>query len=357
MWRVRGRQRARRSRDARLHADANLPRDEACVGSFDRGPRGTRGGPRRGRRLGFWLNVQHGGRSALGIRDGCDRLGAGPQPLLAPNGSLVAASSTTGLIVYPASGGDARRYFAAADATAVAVAFSPDSRYIAVVLSSTDPASTAASGLAVIDTATSAARIIVHGQIYGASFAPNGSDRITYASAPSLALAAPVNIYVIGADGSGSVQLTSDGRSLNPVWGRAGIAFDHERIRSDAEPAYEVWLMASNGSRGRPLTELRIPPLRDGLVPVAVANDGLLLAEYAGQDTSRAWLVPLSGGRATPLGAGLAGAALSRNGTSALVDRGGFLNPPDDGVVESVPLDGGKPRILAMHGSAPSWNA
>ena len=289
---------------------------------------------------------------------GARLLGSGARPLLAPDGSLVAASTTPGLVLYRASGGAAHRYFEDADATAVATAFSPDSRYLAVVLTSTNPASAGPSGLAVIDTNTSAYRIVVRGQIYGASFAPDGSDRIAYASAASAALSAPVDVHVIAADGSGAMQITHDGRSLNPVWGRSGIAFDHERLRPDAEPAYQVWLMASDGSGARRLTAVPVPTLRDGLVPIDFSGDGkLLLAQYEGQDTNQAWLIPVSGGPATPLGAGLTGAALSRNGDSALVDRGGFLNPPDQGTVEALPLrGGGPPRILAAHGSDPSWN-
>jgi len=264
------------------------------------------------------------------------RLGPGTQPLVSPSGAFVAASGPTGLILYRASGGS-RRYFLAADATAIAAAFSPDSRYLAVVLSSRDPASTAYSGLAVIDTTTLAARIIVHGQIYGASFPPDGSDRIAYGSAASQALAAPVDIHLVGANGSRPVQITHDGRSLNPVSGRSGIAFDHERLRGDAEPAYQVWLMASDGSGGRPVTALQIPPLCEGLVPIGFSNDGRrLLAEYQGEDISRAWLLSLPGGDATPLGTDLTGSGFSDDGLRALVDVGGFLAPPGRGRAERL---------------------
>jgi hypothetical protein len=289
---------------------------------------------------------------------GARLLGPGSRPLLAPNGSLVAASDTGAVVLYPASGGSPRRYFGGVDATAAAKAFSPDSRYLAVVLSSTDPASAAASGLAVIDTTTFASRIIVRGQTYGVSFAPGGSDRIAYGWAASAALTARVDVHVVGATGSGAAQITEDGRSLNPVWGRAGIAFDHERLRADAEPAYQVWLMRSDGSARRRLTSLAIPPLREGLVPVGFSDRGSrLLAEYEGQNTGEAWVLTLSSGRATPLGSELSAGALSHDGASVLVDRGGFLNPPDHGIVESLPVAGGPPRVLAAHGSEPSWNA
>jgi hypothetical protein len=286
------------------------------------------------------------------------RLGRGSRPLLAPDGALVAASTEPGLVVYGVAGGPPHRYFNESDVTAVAVAFSPDSQFVAVVLSSTDPVSAAGSGLAVIDTTTFAARILVRGQIYGASFAPDGSDRIAYAAAGSPALSARVDVYEVGADGFGEVRLTRDGRSLNPVWGPGGIAFDHERLRSSAEPAYQVWAMTSDGRARRPVTSLRIPALREGLVPIAFAGGGgLLLAEYVGQDTSQAWLVRISSGHASALGAGLVGAGVSRDGTHALVVRGGFLNPPNHGVVETVPLTGGRTRMLIAHGSEPSWNA
>lgn len=285
------------------------------------------------------------------------RLGGGSYPLLAPNGSLVAASSTSGLILYPASGGTPHRYLIA-DASASAVAFSPDSRYLAVVLSSTNPASVGSAGLAVIDTTTYVLRMLVRGQIYGASFAPDGSDRIAFGFARSLALSARVDVDVTGADGSRLVQITHGGRSLNPVWGRRGIAFDHEQLRAHAEPAYQVWLMASDGSSGRALTRLPIPPLRDGLVPIAFSDAGdRLLAQYEGQDTSEAWVLTLASGRAVSLGFDFAGGAISRDGTRVLVDHGGFLNPATQGVVESLPLSGGRPRVLAVHGSEPSWNA
>ena len=294
---------------------------------------------------------------ANGDGSGAHLLGPGAQPLIAPNGAFVAASRPLGLVLYPAVGGVARRYFMSAAATAVAVAFSPDSRYLAVVLSSRDPASAAGSGLAVVDTSTFIARIIVRGQIYGASFAPDGSDRIAYAAAPSAALTAAVDIHVIGSSGSAALQLTHDGRSLNPVWGRSGVAFDHERLRRNAEPAYQLWLIASDGSGVRPLTSLAIPPLREGLVPISFSGDGRrLLAEYEGQDTSGAWLLSLSGGRAFPVGTDVTGWGLSRDGSSVLVDRGGSTRP-DLGVVESLPAGVWTlPRPWAAHGSEPSWD-
>lgn len=131
------------------------------------------------------------------------------------------------------------------------------------------------------------------------------------AIAAVVALAAGIGV----ADGSGS------GSTL-------GVAY----VTATATSAPVVWLAHADGRHAR------------------------LLGRGSQPHTSETWLVTLASGRAIPLGIDHVGAALSRDGGSALVDRGGFLNPPDHGVVESLPLDGGKPRVLASHGSEPSWD-
>jgi hypothetical protein len=292
------------------------------------------------------------------------RLGSGSDPLLSPDGELVAASSGDtggpGLTLFSASGGASHRFFEAARATARPLAFSPDSRYLAVVLASTDPGSDAASGLAVIDTRSDSLRLISGGTIYGAGFAPDASDRIVYAAAPSTAIDAHADIHVTGVDGAGSRSLTHDGRSLYPSWGPGGIAFARERLRPEEEPAYQIWLMGADGSHPAQLTHLPVPPAMDGLMPVASAAKGRrLLAEYVGENTSQAWTIDLATGRAQRLGLGeppATGAAISRDGASVLIDRGGLFNAPSQGRVESIPFSGGRARVLAAHGADPSWN-
>jgi Tol biopolymer transport system component len=303
-----------------------------------------------------WLADAGGGRR--------HHLGNGTNPLLSPDGRLVAASSgaasVTALSVFWASGGAPRRFFTAARVTARPVAFSPDSRYLAVVLASTDPGSDAASGLAVIDTRSDSVKLIAQGTIYGASFAPDQSDRIAYAAAPSTAVNANADIHITGAGGAGSRSLTHDGRSLYPSWGPSGIAFARERLRAGEEPAYQVWLMGADGSHPAQLTHLPVPPAMDGLAPIAsAATGGHLVAEYVGENTSQAWTIDLATGRAQRLGSGgpaITGAAISRDGASVLVDRGGLFNAPSQGRIESIPFSGGAARVLAAHGADPSWN-
>ncbi|MGI8412040.1 MAG: hypothetical protein ACR2QA_06015 [Solirubrobacteraceae bacterium] len=245
--------------------------------------------------------------------------------------------------------------------SARAQAFSPDLRFLTVVLASTNPGSDAASGLAVIDVRSGASRILACGSIYGASFAPDGPDRIVYGSAPTTALTARVDLHVVGAHGTGSAQITHDGASLNPVWGSAAVVFDHQRLRTLGAPLYQLWRMAPDlGGGGRPLTHLGVPPLLDGLVPLGFSQDGArLLAEYEGQDTSQAWTVSLATGRARELQVdahSVTGGAISRDGRRVLVDVGGFLNAADAGRVESLPFTGGRARVLVAHGGQPSWS-
>ena len=295
---------------------------------------------------------------------GAERLGEGNRPSLSPNGEIVAASSDSqsghALTLFSSDGSQIASFFDASLQTATAASWSPDSRYLAVVLSSTDPASNATSGLAVIDTENKSSRVLVHGSIYGASFAPDGSRRIAYGWAPTQALYAPVDLHLIAVSGTRDVPLTSDGRSLYPVWGRTALAFVRERLRKRAAPAYQVWLMAADGSGAHPVTTIHPPPLEDGLVPIAFSADGSrLLAEYQGANTSRAWTIDLATRSALELrqdGHTVSGAGISRDGTQLLVDRGGYLNPPDHGAVETVKFTDGSARTLISHGSNPSWN-
>ncbi len=299
------------------------------------------------------------------------RLGPGVQPLLAPGGRTVAASAfgaSTGsgeqgpaLLLYSTVDGSAGKYFNLATATAQPLAWSSDSRYLAVALQSTTPPDEKGSGLAVIDTNLETVSMIAQGQIYGASFAPDGSDRLVYGRAPSLAVNAPIDLYVAMPGGTGAQALTSDGRSLNPVWGPRYIAYDHERLRPGFAPHYDIWLRSpTTTARARRLTRVPTNKLVGGLVPLAFSASGSrLLAEFEGQDTSEAWTVRMPSGRARRLtvrGQAVQGVGISRDGRTVLIEQGAFENPPSRGRVASMPFAGGRPRVLVAHGAQPSWN-
>jgi hypothetical protein len=310
-----------------------------------------------------WVANANGGQAK--------RLGLGLEPLISPNGQWVATSAfgtATGaqeqgpaIVVYSTAAGAPLNALSLATATAQPLAWSPDSRYLAVFMQSNSVTNIAeGSGLAVIDTTTGAVTTIAHGQVQGASFAPDGSDRIVYGLAPSLAVNAPVNLYIAQPDGSGTQALTHDGRSLYPIWGSRYIAYDREHLRRNYAPRYDIWLRAPGSSTARRLTNVPADKLVVGLVPIAFsANGSRLLSEFEGQDTSAAWTVRVPSGRARPItfrNQSVLGAGISRDGGTLLVDLGSFEAPPSAGRIASIPFAGGRPKVLVAHGGQASWN-
>jgi hypothetical protein len=297
---------------------------------------------------------------------GARRLGPGDQPLLSPNGNYVAAglnmSKGPALEIYLPSSAAPFGFFNAANVSADPVAWSADSRYLAVELDSTHLKGRQ-DGLAVIDTTTMRATTLVSGgQIAGASFNPasNGGDRLVYGIvASSTSPTAPSNLYTVGPTGADSNQLTHDNNSLEPVWGAKGIVYVRERSRgADASPIFQLWLRA--GSKSTQLTHLKVGQLVAGLAPLSVSSDGnRILAEFGGQDTSYAWTVQISPRRVQQVRNGtdqdLQGGQISSNGAHVLISADAFMEPPSHGTVESLPFGGGKPTKLAR-GADPSWN-
>jgi len=303
---------------------------------------------------------------------GAQSLGLGDDPLISPNGQMVAASlfgtgsgTETGpaLGLYSTVGAAGASYLRLSTANVVPLAWSPDSRYLAAFLMSTSLRDIAQrSGLIVLDTSTGAVKTIAHGQIYGASFAPDGSDRIAYASARTLSGTAPTNIYISNPDGSGLHAFTHDGHSLNPVWGERYLAFDRERFRRDAYPAFQIWLAVTRPGAVVPrrLTNVKDALLVSGLVPLAFSADGTrLVSELEGEDTSEAWAVTVSSGhvqRLTSHGRGVVASGISRDGSEVLIDEGAFEQPQSSGRVASIPFTGGRASVIVAQGTQGSWN-
>jgi Tol biopolymer transport system component len=294
------------------------------------------------------------------------RLGPGDQPAVAPDGKLVAASllGSTGsaLVIYDAAGA-AHRFFDGRKVSASAAAWSPDSRYLAAELFTNSPSPRdRSSALAIIDTTTWTLRTLANGYPCGASFAPGLTGRLAFAVArgSSICPTGAVNVFTIGADGTAKRQLTYDGRSLNPVWGAASIAYDHVTARRNDAPVFQVWLMRSDGTHQRQYTHLRVPTLLDGLVPLRFSADGTrLLARYEGQDTEQTWTIDLVTNRLRELkigGQDIGPGGLSLDGRTVLADRGAFLNPSSSGTVETIPFSGGRANAVVAHAAQPSWN-
>jgi hypothetical protein len=298
-------------------------------------------------------------------------LGPGTQPLLAPDGQSVAVSlfgATPGpeehgpaIGVYSASGAPVADSFDLETATSTPLAWSPDSRYLAVYRQSNEPVLIAqGSGLDVLDVQTGAIASIAEGVIYGVSFARDGSDRLVFALAHSLSPSASVNLYESEVDGAGLHPITSNGRSLDPVWGPSFIAYDRERMRK-LSPEYQIWLESPGGGAPvRRVTHIPVNALSQGLVPLAFsANGNRLLAEFEGEDNSDAYAVSVASGHAravTVHGRAVEGAGISASGSTLLVDEDALFGPPSDGRVASVPFAGGSSHVLVPHGSQASWN-
>jgi WD40 repeat protein len=297
------------------------------------------------------------------------QLGPGTSPIVSPSGAQVAVGlfgtspNETGpaIAIYSTTGGVPLTYLNLKTENATPLAFSPDGRYLAIDVQSTAIRNGARlSGIAIVDLQANTLKLIAHGQPYGASFAPNGSDELVYGLAPSQTLSAPVNVFRSKPDGTGTVALTRDGRSLFPVWGPGAIAYDRERLRRNDAPVYQIWLRSPTGASTRRLTSIHVRTLVSGLVPLAFSSDGTrLLAEFGGEDTSEAWTVRVPSGRARRLtvrGRSVQAAGLSSDGATVLIDEGGLNGPASEGRTATVPFAGGRSTALVAHGSQASWN-
>lgn len=294
------------------------------------------------------------------------RLGPGDVPLVSPSGRAVAAAlsgSKSALVVY-GPGSERHTFFRSSRVGAQPVAWSLESRYLAVELFGNYPGKhDHDSGLAIIDTTTFRAQTISRGSLCGASFSPAQPDRLVFGLAPpgTYCLSGHVNVFAVDPDGSQRRQLTTDGRSLNPVWGPTQIAFDREQLRGgQAAPAYQIWLMNPNGSGRKQVTHTKVPTLLEGLVPMQFSADGArLLTQLVGQDTSETWTIEVASAKVRQLtvrGVSVTAGGLSQDGTTVLVDYNGLLNPPSAGTVETVPFTGGRATVLVKGAGFPSWN-
>jgi hypothetical protein len=293
------------------------------------------------------------------------KLGPGTLPVLSPNGAMVAAASGFGsgknpaLVIYSTTGGAKHTFFNVNQVGTGALAWSPDSRYLAVGLQDTTATRKVGhSAVMIIDTTTFTATKVASGVVQGLSFAPATPDTLVYGLASSQVFGSGTNLFSVTAAGGTPAQLTHDGHSYFPVWGKLGIAYDEVKYIKNKAPAYSIWLL-TNGHRTQ-ITHQKVTLLQDGLMPIAVSADGRhLVANFIGEDTQDAVTVDLVTHKQYKLevkGIPPVGYGISADGKRVLIDIGGFENPPIDGTVESMPFTGGKPTALHTHADQPSWN-
>jgi hypothetical protein len=235
------------------------------------------------------------------------------------------------------------------------LAWSPDSRLILVTVGTT-PAQ-----LLLVDTTTQQSHAIATGVIAGASFAPNGSDEIVYAR--SAAGKSAVNLYTTTDTGTGTRQLTHDNRSELPLWGPSGIVYSRETARArNPYPELQLWLMNTDGSGARRLTNVLVSKAQEGLVAQGVSTDGShLLANLVsptGANITVPYTVALSGNKTTTHAlttSGFIGDAISGDGQTILVTKG-TASDVRALSIETLPWSGGKATPIIKQGGYASWN-
>ena len=263
------------------------------------------------------------------------RLVRGRNPQLSPNGRLVAYTrSPRELYVVPISGGKPR-LLRREKAFIAGFVWSPTSRELVTVERS----------LVLVDVETGRARPF--GRAGGdPSFAPDGSrivfDRVDQTGG---------DLELFDVRTGHTRKLTSDHRSLLPVWGPDGIAF--ARFRSGAHG--DVWLLDPHTRKLRRLTHTDA-----GIEPAAWSADGRrLLAANPATHNGRLWAVDVRTGRARDLTGwvgDLFSQGLSRDGKTILaaIGCGGTISP--FGVVETLPFGGGRAHVIVRGPCRASWN-
>ncbi len=286
------------------------------------------------------------------------KLASGELPKISPDGTTVAYETTYSgstrptLRVIPAAGGTSRLLL---KPVWFSFAFSPDSKTIAAVTGK----EVGQKRLVLIDVASGTVRTIAHGQFSGFSFSPD-SARLVYARAPKDAYPPHSDLLTVAVSGGASTPLTTNHRSVDPVWGAPGIAFVKLRKPTRKGDAYKQDIYLSDGATGviRRITTTKVPFLLSGLDPVSWSADGTrLLAEFGGQDTSYAETVDPATGKVRRVGRasdGIVGYDLSADGSTILATTGGY-DPGDPHDVVTIPYTGGTPTVLVRTAFSPDW--
>lgn len=296
---------------------------------------------------------------------GAFKVGEGTNPKVSPDGDVIAYSregrgGKRGLVLGAATAGGGSTPVLANLRESSYVTFSPDSKLVAAIRGPELGKGT----LVLIDvTSGTLLRSVASGYFSGVSFSPDGSE-IAYSVAPTENFPAKSNVFTAPiAAGSKPVQITKDGKSMDPLWGPTGkIVFAKQLAAASRKygPKNELFLMSQTGTQVKRLTNTKVGPLLIGLFPTEWSASGnRLLAEFEGQDTSYAVTVNPRTGAQKPLDKtgeqGFVGTAISKDGSTVLGFTGGF-EPGPNHAVASIPYTGGKKKILVKGGFEPDWS-
>jgi hypothetical protein len=287
------------------------------------------------------------------------RLGVGYGPTISPNGQWVAyitvpagGSAVQTVVVKRLNAGGSQRFVMRSKSIS-SLRFSPDSTKIAAIA--------AEQRVRVYDVVADSLHVAAVGAIRGYSFSPD-SKQIVFGRAVKPEFGADSDLYsgpVLG--GAEPLRITKVKNAVNPVWGPKEIVFDRFTRRGDDAPAYNLWaLEPATGPELRRLTNLTIPPLVSGLVPLDMSADGRrALAVFTGQDIEVGFTVSMASGKTRALSSdfesGTVGFDLAKDGKSILAHTGG-PNPSAAHDVVVVPWKrGGKTKVIVENAAYPDW--
>jgi Tol biopolymer transport system component len=281
------------------------------------------------------------------------RIGPGHSPKISPDGRWVAwvkDGSPDRLMMRLADRSRKARVVVRSPAIAD-LQFSPDSKLLGFVVGRR---------LSVYDIRERDEVKAASGSIRGFSFSPDSASVVFGTAGTSGASDAPCDLYSFSLEDKVRSRITRDRKSLNPLWGAAGILHDRMRVRGGDAPSYNVFTIKPDGGSLRRITTLRIPSLMSGLVPLEQSADGRrLLANFVGQDTRVAFRVNLVNGNAKALDDdfenGLVGFDLSADGRTVLGHTGG-PDPTARHDVVTVPYGGGDAKVLVRRAGFPDWS-
>lgn len=287
------------------------------------------------------------------------RLGIGRAPTISPNGKWVAfvsvsmgPSEVETVVLQKLKAGSQRLVMRSKSIDSLR--FSPDSKMLAAIAGGVR--------VRVYDIAEDELHVASVGNLRGFSFSPD-STQIVFGKAVKADIKSQSDLYTVPARGGKKTRITEDRRAIYPVWGKDTIVFDRFKKRDDGEaPAYNLWSIeaADPGPLTR-LTDLSIPPLSSGLVPLEQSDNGRrLLAAFTGQDVEVGFTVALANGRTRALSqdfeSGTVGFDLSKDGGTILAHTGG----PDPGNahdVVTVPYRRtNKTKVIVEDAAYPDWN-
>jgi len=295
---------------------------------------------------------------------GAERIGAGTNPKVAPNGKLVAferepaGGKDPEMKLYDVATGKTKTIFSPWRES-YTFAWSPDSTMVAALRGGELGTRT----LCVIDVQTGKATRIAKGYFNAVSFSPN-SKEVVFGLAVGERYPQKTNIVRGPVVGGPTSPLTHDGISGWPLWGPKGKIVFVKQLNAKGRkygPKNDLFLMNANGKGVKRLTHTKVGDLVSGLFPTAWSASGnQLLAEFGGQDTSYAVAVNPKTGKEKNLSpsnteTGFAGVALTPNGKTVLGYIGGYEGGSNSLKIASVPYKGGKPKVIVNGGFSPSW--